>query len=95
MEAVYQKKPEYERDAKRGFERKTRKCLVCEVPFSSEWASERFCRNCKSRSEWRMGFRPPTWNELWAHQPSETSPPIRLRWSVRSVAAMGVIGSRR
>ena len=55
MKADYQKKPEYEQDVRRDDERKTRKCLVCKAPFLSEWAGERICRNCKSRSNWRMG----------------------------------------
>ena len=55
MKSVNLKKPEYERDAKRDAERKTRECLVCEAPFLSEWAGERICRKCKSSKNWRMG----------------------------------------
>ena len=45
------KKPEAERDS----DPKTRPCLVCEVPFQSEWAGERICRRCKSTAAWRSG----------------------------------------
>ena len=55
MKLVNLKIPEYERDAKRDDQRKTRKCLVCEAPFLSEWAGERICRKCKSSKNWRMG----------------------------------------
>ena len=47
------KKPE--QDDNRDEERKTRKCLVCEAEFVSEWAGERVCHKCKSSSNWRMG----------------------------------------
>ena len=47
MKADYHKKPEYEEDVRRDDERKTRKCLMCEAPFLSEWAGERVCLNCK------------------------------------------------
>jgi len=55
MKSGHQQKPEFEQDVGRDDERKTRKCLVCKVEFLSEWAGERVCRNCKSRSEWRSG----------------------------------------
>ena len=55
MKAVYQKKPEYEEDVRRNDERKTRKCLMCEAQFLSEWAGERICHKCKSSKNWRMG----------------------------------------
>ena len=55
MKAAYQKKPEYEEDVRRDDERKTRKCLMCEDPFLSEWAGERICRKCKSTHNWRSG----------------------------------------
>ena len=55
MKSVYLKKPEHEEDVRRDDERKTRKCLMCRVEFSSEWAGERVCRNCKQRAEWRSG----------------------------------------
>ena len=35
MKPVYQKKPEYEQDARGDDERKTRQRLVCKAPFSS------------------------------------------------------------
>ena len=56
MKSGYQKEPEYEEDVRRNDERKTRKCLVCEAPFLSEWAGERICHKCKSKKEWRSGF---------------------------------------
>ena len=56
MKPIDLKTPEIEQDAERDDERKTRKCLVCTGPFLSEWAGERICRNCKSRSNWRGGF---------------------------------------
>jgi len=56
MKSVYQPKPEYEEDIGRDDESKTRKCLVCKVEFLSEWAGERVCKKCKSRSEWRNGI---------------------------------------
>ena len=56
MDPVDLKTPEYEQDVRRDDERKTRKCLVCEAPFLSEWAGERICKACKSRSNWRSGF---------------------------------------
>ena len=55
MKSVSIKKPENEEDVRRDDERKTRKCLVGRVEFLSEWAGERVCRNCKSRSDWRSG----------------------------------------
>ena len=55
MKPVYHKKPEYEPDANRDDERKTRQCLVCKAPFLSEWAGERVCHKCKSKKIWRMG----------------------------------------
>ena len=56
MKPDYQfKKPEYEEDVRRNDVRKTRKCLMCEAPFLSEWAGERICHKCKSSSNWRMG----------------------------------------
>jgi hypothetical protein len=55
MKAADHKKPEYEEDVRRDDERKTRKCLMCEEPFLSEWAGERVCRKCKSSKSWRMG----------------------------------------
>jgi hypothetical protein len=36
-------------------QRKTRKCMMCQEPFPSEWAGERICRKCKSTSAWRNG----------------------------------------
>ena len=56
MKADYHKKPEYEEDVRRDDERKTRKCLMCEAPFFSEWAGERICRKCKSSKNWRNGL---------------------------------------
>ena len=56
MDPVDLKTPEYEQDVRRDDERKTRQCLVCKAPFLSEWAGERICRNCKSRSNWRSVF---------------------------------------
>ena len=56
MKSDYQRKPEYEQDVRHDDERKTRKCLVCKVPFLSEWAGERICIKCKSSSNWRSGF---------------------------------------
>ena len=56
MEAVYLKKLEYEQDVRPDYVLKTRNCLVCKVEFLSEWAGERVCKKCKSRSEWRNGF---------------------------------------
>ncbi len=53
MKPIYQKKPA--QDDNRDEERKTRKCLVCEAEFVSEWAGERVCHKCKSSSNWRMG----------------------------------------
>ena len=53
MKQVYQKKPA--QDDNRDEERKTRKCLVCEAEFVSEWAGERVCHKYKSSSNWRMG----------------------------------------
>ena len=55
MKSVSIKKPEYEPDANRDDERKTRKCLVCKAEFLSEWAGERVCHGCKKSSNWRMG----------------------------------------
>jgi len=55
MKATYHKKPEYEEDVRRDDERKTRKCLMCEDPFLSEWAGERICRKCKPTHNWRSG----------------------------------------
>ena len=55
MKPVSHKKPEYEQDVRRDDERKTRKCLVCEAEFLSEWAGERVCHGCKKSSTWRMG----------------------------------------
>ena len=56
MKPDYQfKKPEYEEDVRRNDVRKTRKCLMCEAPFLSEWAGERICPKCKSSSNWRKG----------------------------------------
>jgi len=55
MKPAYHKKPEFEPDAKRDDQRKTRKCLVCETPFLSEWAGERVCLKCKSSKTWRRG----------------------------------------
>mgnify|MGYP004356572355 CR=1 FL=1 len=55
MKAVSNKKPENEQDVRRNDVRKTRKCLMCEAPFLSEWAGERICHKCKSSSNWRMG----------------------------------------
>ena len=55
MKPVDKNEPEYDEDVRRNDERKTRKCLVCETPFLSEWAGERVCRNCKQRAEWRSG----------------------------------------
>ena len=56
MKSVYQKTSEAEQDPRRDDERKTRKCLVCKAPFLSEWAGERICHKCKSKSNWRSGF---------------------------------------
>jgi len=56
MKPAYHKKPEFEQDVRRDDERKTRKCLVCKAPFLSEWAGERICLKCKSKSNWRSGF---------------------------------------
>ena len=56
MEAVYLKKLEYEQDVRPDYVLKTRKCLMCEAPFFSEWAGERICRKCKSSKNWRNGF---------------------------------------
>ena len=56
MMSGYQQKPEFEQDVRSDDKRKTRKCLVCKVEFLSEWAGERVCTKCKSRSEWRNGF---------------------------------------
>ncbi len=56
MKSAYQQKPEFEENFKREDKRKTRKCLVCEAPFLSEWAGERVCQKCKSKSSWRSGF---------------------------------------
>jgi len=47
------KKPETERN----ISTKTRPCLVCEAPFLSEWAGERICRRCKSKTAWRGRVR--------------------------------------
>ena len=55
MKSVSIKKPENEQDVRRDDERKTRKCLMCEDPFLSEWAGERICRKCKSSKNWRRG----------------------------------------
>lgn len=33
-----------------------RSCLICRKDFSSAWAGERICRNCKSTSTWRSGI---------------------------------------
>ena len=55
MDPVDLKTPEYEQDVRRDDERKTRQCLVCEAPFLSEWAGERICHKCKSKTKWRMG----------------------------------------
>ena len=55
MKPAYHKKSEFEPDAKRDDQRKTRKCLVCETPFLSEWAGERVCLKCKSSKTWRRG----------------------------------------
>ena len=55
MKAVSNKKPENEQDVRRNDVRKTRKCLMCEAPFLSEWAGERICPKCKSSSNWRRG----------------------------------------
>ena len=55
MKSVSIKKPENEQDVRRDDVRKTRKCLMCEDPFLSEWAGERICRKCKSTHNWRSG----------------------------------------
>jgi hypothetical protein len=34
---------------------KTRKCLMCRQPFSSAWAGERVCSNCKQTQAWSDG----------------------------------------
>ena len=46
-----QKKAETERNT----EEKTRRCLMCNQSFESEWAGERVCRRCKSTEAWRRG----------------------------------------
>ena len=50
---VYHKRPEAEPEVARV--RKKRQCLLCLVPFESEWSGERICQKCKSRSIWREG----------------------------------------
>ena len=42
-------KPEPERAT----EPKARPCLLCRLPFQSNWAGERICRRCKSTPAWR------------------------------------------
>ena len=54
--AAFYKKPEYDQDERRDYVLKTRNCLVCKVEFLSEWAGERICKKCKSRSDWRMDY---------------------------------------
>jgi hypothetical protein len=34
---------------------KERHCLSCEGTFTSHWAGERVCKNCKQGSAWRAG----------------------------------------
>jgi 5-methylcytosine-specific restriction endonuclease McrA len=50
---VYHKRPEADPEIVRI--RKERQCLLCLVPFESEWSGERICQKCKSRSIWREG----------------------------------------
>jgi hypothetical protein len=50
---VYHKRPEADPEIVRI--RKERQCLLCLVPFESEWSGERICQKCKSRSVWREG----------------------------------------
>jgi hypothetical protein len=49
------KTPPDEADAEVKTEPKTRKCLLCRLPFLSAWAGERVCRKCKSTAAWRGG----------------------------------------
>jgi hypothetical protein len=35
---------------------KSRQCLKCREPFSSEWSGERVCKRCKSSGTWRSGL---------------------------------------
>lgn len=35
---------------------KVRRCLSCTETFSSEWAGDRICKDCKRSSEWRRGL---------------------------------------
>jgi DnaJ-class molecular chaperone len=35
---------------------KSRNCLKCREPFSSEWSGERVCKRCKSSGTWRSGL---------------------------------------
>ena len=42
--------------ARRVEEPKSRQCLKCREPFSSEWSGERVCKRCKSSGTWRSGL---------------------------------------
>lgn len=42
--------------ARRVEQPKTRLCLKCREPFSSEWSGERVCKRCKSSGTWRSGL---------------------------------------
>jgi hypothetical protein len=54
---VYQKRPDADPDVT--LVRKERQCLLCLVPFESEWSGERICQKCKTRSVWREGHSWP------------------------------------
>jgi len=35
---------------------KSRQCLKCREPFTSEWSGERICKRCKSSGSWHSGL---------------------------------------